>query len=67
MSAVDLNHLRKTILDSQREGVAYPQEASRKVVVNREGKVSLRSEADPKDVQNLTEVNQATFACENRS
>ncbi|GHU26312.1 hypothetical protein FACS189488_14420 [Betaproteobacteria bacterium] len=66
MSAVDLNALRNTILRSQDEGGTHPQEANRKIVVNREGKVSLRSEADPKDVQNLTEVNQATFACDNR-
>ena len=57
---LDLNRLRATILENQKEGAALPVAQQRKIVVDREGRIAVGGDA--RDVTGpVTEVVQDTF------
>lgn len=58
--AVDLNELRKAIRENQNQQVAFPSDAPRQVVVDRNGNVLMGSQVQPGQL--VTQVPQETFA-----
>jgi len=62
MATLDLNELRRTLLDNAERGQTHPNEPSRKVVVDRDGKIMRADDAGLLDQQELSEVPQEVFA-----
>jgi hypothetical protein len=66
MSHVDLNRLRRLVLENQRRDDAEPEDARRRVFVDQEGHIVLGSQEDDEDGRVLSEVHQGTFAARKR-
>ena len=58
--ALDLNQLRKVIIDNNLKGEVLPTNPSEQVVVDQEGRVLIGNQARPGEI--LTIVPQETFA-----
>lgn len=61
-TGVDLNQLRKMVLDNQAENANLPVRQSDKVLVDREGAIRLGGQTSPEEARQLSEVHQGTFA-----
>lgn len=60
--SVDLNALRAVVIANQNRGEVLPNDPSKQVVVDREGKVLLGGDIRPGEI--TTQVPQETFALE---
>ncbi len=59
---VDLNRLRETILNSQKQGKSLPARRDEKVYATQDGKIVTGDSTRPSEERQLSEVHQGTFA-----
>jgi hypothetical protein len=62
VTQLDLNALRETILQNQADGDPLPEEPSRRVRVDRAGRILLTDEDNRADERTLSVVHQGVFA-----